>query len=54
MTQYTLFLFFKPTKESNWSLRQTNSRPFMLSVEKTEISLGLKMTFSVAQEHRGN
>lgn len=39
----------EPTKESNWSLRQTNSRPLMLSVEKTEMSLGLKMTFSAVQ-----
>lgn len=39
------------TRESSSSLRQTNRRPLMLSVEKTDTSLGLKTTFSTKGEH---
>lgn len=38
------------TRESSSSFRQTNRRPLMLSVEKTDTSLGLKTTFSIKQE----
>lgn len=38
------------TNTSSWSLWQAKSRPFMLNVEKTETSFGLKTTFSAKKK----